>query len=251
MPYISKEGFTALEVGTMRFRILAIATLIATVGLAASPSLSQIDLNAQLNAQLKQAVCAQQWRQAIQILDRMRARVPQMESELVSYRRQIQALANTRARIQNWPPNYCTAATTSAPVPATQPTPTATPAATPAATPTTSAIAGTVAVDRIDAVFRGRRVRGTVVNNTNNAVTQIKVTYSIVRTTNADGETIPEQVLETGLAAIPGTIQPRGQVAFESLVNLPIRGSAKVVSVEWKNTLDGSDGANPPRRRPQ
>ncbi|MCL1472614.1 hypothetical protein [Argonema antarcticum] len=245
MPYISKEDFTALEVGTMRFRILAIATLITTIGLAASPSLSQIDLNAQLNAQLKQAVCAQQWRQAIQILDRMRARVPQMESELVSYRRQIQALANTRARIQNWPPNYCTAAT-SAPVQATQPTPTATPA-TPA-TPTTSAITGTVAVNQIEAVFRGRRVRGTVANNTNNPVTQIKVTYNIVRTTDADGQTIPEQVLQTGSAAIAGTIQPGRQVPFESLVNLQIRGSAKVVSVAWKNTLDGSDGANPPRR---
>ncbi|WP_249105739.1 hypothetical protein [Argonema galeatum] len=246
MPYISKEDFTALEVGTMRFRILAIATLITTIGLTANPSLSQIDLNAQLNAQLKQAVCAQQWRQAIQILDRMRARVPQMESELVSYRRQIQALANTRARIQNWPPNYCTAATSAA-VPATQITPTATPA-TPAATPATSAITGTVAVNQIEAVFRGRRVRGTVANNTNNPVTQIKVTYSIVRTTDADGQTIPEQVLQAGSAAIPGTIQPGRQVPFESLVNSQIRGSAKVVSVEWKNTLDGSEGANPPRR---
>ncbi|MBD2179642.1 hypothetical protein H6S82_10655 [Planktothrix sp. FACHB-1355] len=234
----------------MRFRIIAIATLIATIGSAANPSLSQTDLNAQLNAELKQAVCAQQWRRAIQIIDRMRVRVPQMESQLVSYRTQMQTLARSRTRIENWPPAYCTAAPTT-PASTTAPTLTPTPAATPATGERTSAITGSVAANEISAPFRGRRVRGIVVNNTNNPVTQVKVTYSIVRTTGADGQPIPEQVLETGTAAIRGTIAPGGQANFETLVNSQIRGNPKIVSVEWKNTLDNSDGANPPRRRAQ
>ncbi|HEY9849575.1 MAG TPA: hypothetical protein V6D28_08975 [Leptolyngbyaceae cyanobacterium] len=237
----------------MRVRVFAIAALIGTIGLTISPSLSQTDLNAQLNAQLKEAVCAQQWRRAIHILDRMRERTPPMETELLNYRRQMQRLARSRTRItENWPPEYCTAVP-STPVSTTQPTPTptATPVATatPATAETPSAIRGMVAVSQINAPFRSRRVRGTIVNNTNNPVTQVKVNYSIVRTTDPDGQPIPEQVLETGSTAISGTIPPGGQANFETLVNQQIRGNPKVVSVEWKNTLDGSEGANPPRRR--
>lgn len=248
---LKRKYFTMLEVATMRVRVFAIAASIGIIGLTVNPSLSQTDLNAQLNEQLKEAVCAQQWRHAIQILDRMRQRIPEMETQLLSYRRQMHALARSRTRItQNWPPEYCTA-TPSTPVSNVQPTPTATPVATvtPATGETASAITGMVAVSQINAPFRSRRVRGTIVNNTNNPVNQVKVNYSIVRTTNADGQPIPEQVLETGSTEIPGTISPGGQANFETLVNLQIRGNPKVVSVEWKNTLDGSEGANPPRRR--
>lgn len=238
----------------MKLKFLASAATISILGLLANPSLSQTDINAELNAQLKQAICTQQWRKAINILNRMRARVPQMESELVSYRRQIQTLANSRARIlQNWPPQYCTAATNT-PAPTTQttpnPTPTA-PATTATPTATTSAVTGEVAVNEISGVFRGRTVRGTVVNNTNNPVTNVKVNFAIVRNTTPDGQPSEERVIESGSREIPGTIPPRGQINFEGSVNQRIRGDAKVISVEWKNTIDGSEGSNPPKVNPQ
>lgn len=232
----------------MKLKFLASAATITILGLLASPSLSQIDINAELNAELKQAICTQQWRKAINILNRMRARVPQMESQLISYRRQIQTLANSRARIQqNWPPQYCTAAATNTPAPTTQTTPTLPPTI-PA---TTSAVKGEVAVNEISSVFRGRTVRGTVVNNTNNPVTNVKVNFAIVRNTTPDGEPTEERVVETGLREIAGTIPPGGQVNFEGSVNQRIRGDAKVVSVEWKNTIDGSEGSNPPKEKAQ
>lgn len=235
---------------TMKMKFLASATTITILGLLASPSLSQIDINAELNVELKQAVCTQEWRKAINILNRMRARVPQMESQLISYRRQIQTLANSRTRIQqNWPPQYCTATATNTPTPTSQTTPNLPPTI-PATTPI-SAVKGEVAVNEISAVFRGRTVRGVVVNNTNNPVTNVKVNFAIVRNTTADGEPTEERAVETGSREIAGTIPPGGQVNFEGSVNQRIRGDAKVVSVEWKNTIDGSEGSNPPKEKAQ
>ncbi|MBE9225682.1 hypothetical protein IQ264_09635 [Phormidium sp. LEGE 05292] len=235
----------------MKLKFLASAATITIMGLLASPSLSQTDINAELNAELKQAVCTQQWRKAINILNRMRARVPQMESQLISYRRQIQTLANSRTRIQqNWPPQYCTVTATNTPAATPQTTPTLPPTI-PATTPTISAVKGEVAVNEISAVFRGRTVRGVVVNNTNNPVTNVKINFAIVRNTTADGEPTEERAVETGSQEIAGTIPPGGQVNFEGSVNQRIRGDAKVVSVEWKNTIDNSDGSNPPKLNPQ
>ncbi|MFB2833933.1 hypothetical protein [Floridanema evergladense] len=235
----------------MKRKFLVSVATIAILGLSVSPSLSQTDINAELNAELKQAICTQQWRKAIRILDSMRARVPQLESQLVSYRRQIQTLANSRARIQqNWPPAYCTASATNTPVATPQTTATFTPP-TPAATATTSAITGEVAVTEISSVFRGRTVRGVVVNNTNNPVTNVKVNFAIVRNTTPDGEPTEERVIETGSREVPGTIAPGGTVNFEGSVNQRIRGNPKVVSVEWKNTIDGSEGSNPPKQNAQ
>ncbi|MFB2897332.1 hypothetical protein ACE1CI_30820 [Aerosakkonemataceae cyanobacterium BLCC-F50] len=235
----------------MKLKFLASVATITILGLLPTPSLSQTDINAELNAELKQAICTQQWRKAINILNRMRARVPQMESELNSYRRQIQSLANSRARIQqNWPPAYCTATATNTPAATPQTTPTLTPT-TPAATATTSAVTGEVAVNEITAVFRGRTVRGVVVNNTNNPVTNVKVNFAIVRNTTPDGEPAEERVIETASREIPGTIPPGGQANFEGSVNQRVRGNPKVISVEWRNTSDGSEGSNPPRQNTQ
>lgn len=235
----------------MKHKILASVATITILGLLASPSLSQTDINAELNAQLKQAICTQQWRKAINILNRMRARVPQMESQLISYRRQIQTLANSRARIQeNWPPEYCTTAATNTPKPTPETTLTPPPTM-PETTATTSPVTGEVAVNEISSVFRGRTVRGTVVNNTNNPVTNVKVNFAIVRNTTPDGEPTEERVIETGSREITGTIAPGVQVNFEGSVNQRIRGNPKVISVEWKNTIDGSEGSNPPKKNPQ
>ena len=235
----------------MKQKFLASVSTITILGLLASPSLSQTDINAELNAELKQAICTQQWRKAINILNRMKARVPQMESQLISYRRQIQTLANSRARIQqNWPPQYCTATATNTPAPTTQTTPTIPPTI-PATTPTISAVKGEVAVNEISSVFRGRTVRGVVVNNTNNPVTNVKVNFAIVRNTTPDGEPSEDRVIETGSREISGTIAPGRSVNFEGSVNQRIRGDAKVVSVEWKNTIDGSEGSNPPKEKAQ
>ncbi|MFB2878258.1 hypothetical protein [Floridanema aerugineum] len=235
----------------MKLKFLASAATITILGLLASPSLSQTDINAELNAQLKQAICTQQWRKAINILNRMRARVPQMERELITYRRQIQTLANSRARIQqNWPPEYCTATPTNTPAATPQTTPNS-PPTTPATTATTSAVTGEVSVNQISSVFRGRTVRGVVVNNTNNPVTNVKVNFAIVRNTTPDGEPTEEQVIETGSREIPGTIAPGRSVNFEGSVNQRIRGNPKVISVEWRNTIDNSEGSNPPKENTQ
>jgi hypothetical protein len=234
----------------MKLKFLATAVTITILGLVATPSLSQTDINAELNAQLKQAICTQQWRRATNILNQMRARVPQMESQLIAYRRQIQTLANSRARIQeNWPPEYCTATPANTPEITPQTTPTFTPTTPTAAAPT--AVTGEVAVNEISTVFRGRSVRGVVVNNTNNPVTNVKVNFAIVRNTTPDGEATGEQVIETASRVIAGTIPPGRQINFEGSVNQRIRGVAKVISVEWQNTIDGSVGSNPPRQNSQ
>lgn len=235
----------------MKDKFLASVVTITILVLLPSPTLSQTDINAELNAELKQAICTQQWRKAINILNRMRARVPQMESQLISYRRQIQTLANSRARIrENWPPEYCTATATNTPVTTTETTPVL-PPTTPATTAAASAVTGEVAVNEISTVFRGRTVRGVVVNNTNNPVTNVKVNFAIVRNTTPDGEPTEERVIETGSREIPGTIAPGGQINFEGSVNQRIRGNPKVISVEWRNTIDNSEGSNPPKQNPQ
>ncbi len=55
----------------------------------------------ELNANLRQAICSQNWSQALRVINRMIAIAPnpQTKGELVAYRRQLQGLANSRSRI--------------------------------------------------------------------------------------------------------------------------------------------------------
>lgn len=62
----------------------------------------------QLNIRLRQSLCAQNWGQAIQVIDQMRAVAPEYTARLITYRSQLVAFRNSRARIAGWPPAlYC------------------------------------------------------------------------------------------------------------------------------------------------
>ncbi len=82
----------------MKLKALATAVLATTtMGLSvARPGLSQTDLN----AQLRQAVCSQNWSQAIQVVDQMKkVSAPEYTSELTMYRGRLVALASSGARV--------------------------------------------------------------------------------------------------------------------------------------------------------
>ncbi|MGB7444497.1 MAG: hypothetical protein WA919_25815 [Coleofasciculaceae cyanobacterium] len=83
----------------MRFTVLTSTILLVIMGLANRPSLAQTDLN----VELKQALCDQNWGKAIEIVDQMRAEAPQSAEELVMYRSRLQALIDSGARVDNWP----------------------------------------------------------------------------------------------------------------------------------------------------
>ncbi|HEY9667654.1 MAG TPA: hypothetical protein V6C91_12670 [Coleofasciculaceae cyanobacterium] len=69
----------------------SLLVLIGSINLiAAPPSLSQTDLN----VQLRQALCSQNWGQALQILDRMkRAAGPDYAAQITMYQGQVESLA--------------------------------------------------------------------------------------------------------------------------------------------------------------
>jgi len=220
--------------------------LLLICGATASQSWAAPDLN----AQLKQALCAQNWQRALRIVDQMRSLAPQDSDRLLQYRSQLEVLANANASIPNWPTDCPSKGVAVAPpnrvAPAAPSAPTS-PSA-PSAPQPTSAVQGTVDVTEINAPYRTYRVNGTVKNNTSNPVTAVTVNFEIVRTQNSDGETIPEEVTAKGTANISAESLPPGeQSTFEAAVNTQNRGNARVVSVTWKNA-DGSEGANPPKK---
>lgn len=83
----------------MRVKVLISTILLITVGLADFPSLAQTDLN----LELKQALCDQNWGKAIEIVDQMRVEAPQSSEELVMYQSRLRALIDSGARVDNWP----------------------------------------------------------------------------------------------------------------------------------------------------
>jgi hypothetical protein len=76
--------------------------LIAVAGsVVVSPSYAQGDLN----AQLRSAVCSQDWGGAIAIVDRMRPLVPSnspSQGQLTNYRQQLENLLRVNLRLDNW-----------------------------------------------------------------------------------------------------------------------------------------------------
>lgn len=95
----------------MRPRILTVV-LLTTLGLATPPSLAQ-----ESNSQLQQAVCSQDWRQAIGIVDQMIAATPQPSThraELEAYRNQLQGFSSRSVKVPNWA-EQCTNSTEVAP----------------------------------------------------------------------------------------------------------------------------------------
>jgi hypothetical protein len=95
----------------MKLRVLVIAILLSAIELVqlavARPSLSQANppnlSKPDLNAQLKQALCVQNWRGAIQVIDKMKKVAgPEHASQLTLYRGQLEAIARENARISGW-----------------------------------------------------------------------------------------------------------------------------------------------------
>ena len=110
----------------MKFKDLIPALLLTVIGLvpiaAARPSLSQTKPTnvspPNLNLQLQQALCAQNWGQALQILDRMKSAAgPEYASQIVMYRGRIEALARENAQVPGLT-QKCTAPSPSTPEPA-------------------------------------------------------------------------------------------------------------------------------------
>jgi aldose sugar dehydrogenase len=85
----------------MKLKIIAVALLLNTLGFAAVPrSIAQ-----DANTQLQQAVCAQDWKNAIAIVDRIIAATPQQSprrTHLETYRSRLESLSSSSTNIPNW-----------------------------------------------------------------------------------------------------------------------------------------------------
>jgi hypothetical protein len=82
-------------------RSLLMPLIFLAGGLMVNPSYAQGDLN----AQLRTAVCSQDWGGAIAIVDRMRPLVPSnspSQGQLTTYRQQLENLLRVNLRLDNW-----------------------------------------------------------------------------------------------------------------------------------------------------
>jgi hypothetical protein len=63
---------------------------------------------ANLNNQLRSALCRQNWAQAIAVIDQMKKSAPNYIPQLNDYRASLVNLRNANARLPGWPPaDYC------------------------------------------------------------------------------------------------------------------------------------------------
>ncbi|HAA32048.1 MAG TPA: hypothetical protein DCE56_35515 [Cyanobacteria bacterium UBA8553] len=87
----------------MKLKVLTTIILLSAMELVqlavAPPSFSQNDLN----AQLQESLCAQNWGRALQILDQMKkAAGREYASQLTLYRGRVEVLARENARVPGW-----------------------------------------------------------------------------------------------------------------------------------------------------
>ena len=84
----------------MKLKVLTTVLLLELSQLAAiRPSLSQNDLN----AQLQEALCSQDWGRALQVIDQMKKVAGrQYASELTLYRGRLEVLARENAKVPEW-----------------------------------------------------------------------------------------------------------------------------------------------------
>ena len=107
----------------MKFNHSSITLLVAAMEFilltAAHPGLAQPDLN----AQLRQALCSQNWGQALQVLDHMKkAADPRYTSQINLYRSRIQVLARENVKLSKLIDN-CSAPAPANSAPASNSTP--------------------------------------------------------------------------------------------------------------------------------
>ena len=215
----------------MKLKVLATAVLATTtIGLSvARPGLSQTDLN----AQLRQAVCTQNWSQAIRVVDQMKkVSRPEYASQLTMYRGRLEVLASSDTRVPGGELNCSVGGTAiasdNAPARSTD-------------TRVPVNANGSVIVSAINMrsggnqYFRKKIISGTVINNTNEPVTRVSVTYKVIQPiTNYGGVEIAENIIYSGDVEVnPMNIPPRGQGVFTAEIDGKTRGVVQVVSVDW------------------
>ncbi|MDB9314354.1 hypothetical protein PN462_14675 [Spirulina sp. CS-785/01] len=74
--------------------------LVVLLGTFSPPSVAQ-----NLNEQLRNAICNQNWGGAIEIIDRMAERSPENAESLRTYRQRLETLRNAEVRIPDWSEN--------------------------------------------------------------------------------------------------------------------------------------------------
>lgn len=214
----------------MKLKVLATAVLATTtMGLSvARPGLSQTDLN----AQLRQAVCTQNWSQAIRVVDQMKkASRPEYASQLTMYRGRLEVLANSDTRVPSGELNCSAGGAIASDNAPTRSTDTRVPVNANASV-TVSAIDMRLGGNQY---FRKKIISGTVINNTDEPVTRVSVTYKVVQPiTNYGGVETGENIIYSGDVDVnPMNIPPRGQGVFTAEIDGKTRGLVRVVSVDW------------------
>lgn len=219
----------------MKFKALTTAMLVATMGLStAHPGLSQTDLN----AQLQQNICTQNWSRAIQVVDQMKkVASPGYASQLTMYRGRLEAMASSGARVPSNELN-CSA---SRPANAVSNAPTRSLDSSVPATANGSVIVSAINMrSGGNQYFRKKIISGTVINNTNETIKRVRVTYKVVQPiTNYGGVEIGENIIYSGNIEVnPSAIQPRTQGVFTTEIDEKTKGIVRVVSVDWDKTGD-------------
>ncbi|NEO26110.1 MAG: hypothetical protein F6K03_04240 [Kamptonema sp. SIO4C4] len=87
----------------MWLKCLRSVVLVVVFGAVSPPSFAQ-----NLNAQLRTAICDQNWGEAIEIIDRMAERSPDNADSLRRYRQRLQDLRNAEVHIPDWSENCTT-----------------------------------------------------------------------------------------------------------------------------------------------
>ena len=98
VPIMEKEFPLQQRKTVMHIRVLAIALLTPALSLLFPPSSPANGLN----ARLQQAICGQNWRQGVSILQEMKQLAPQRAVQLTAYQSRLQVLADRNIFITDW-----------------------------------------------------------------------------------------------------------------------------------------------------
>ena len=101
----------------MKIRVLAIALLTPVLSILFPPSSPANGLN----QRLQQAICGQNWRQGVDVLQEMKRLAPQRAVQLTAYQTRLQVLADRNIFITDW--NCASGELPSAEAPVAAPTP--------------------------------------------------------------------------------------------------------------------------------
>ncbi|TVQ51492.1 MAG: hypothetical protein EA366_15390 [Spirulina sp. DLM2.Bin59] len=98
VPIMEKEFPLQQRKNAMKIRVLAIALLTPVLSIIFPPSSTANGLN----QRLQQAICGQNWRQGVNILQEMKQLAPQQAVQLTAYQSRLQVLADRNIFITDW-----------------------------------------------------------------------------------------------------------------------------------------------------